>query len=144
MTQQQKDAELRQAAEERLQENAQVGLGMDTNDLPRLVHELQVHQIELEMQNGELRQTRSELEAALSLYTELYDFAPVGYVTLTTEGLITTINLRGAALLGSERKSLQNKRFASYISKNDQTRWNQLFLDLRMNGGIDSTELESE
>ena len=60
---------------------------MDT-DIRRLVHELEVHQIELEMQNKELMQTRAELEATLHQYRDLYDFAPMGYFTLARDGAI--------------------------------------------------------
>src|SRR5664279_1132988 len=64
----------------------------------RLLHELQVHQVELEMQNAELRKARDELELALENYTDLYDFAPVGYFTLTASGAIIQANLTGAGL----------------------------------------------
>lgn len=74
-------------------------------DLPQLVHELQVDEIELEMQNNELLQTRTSLESALTSYTELYDFAPVGYLTLSPDGLISKINLTGATLLGMTQES---------------------------------------
>ena len=70
-------------------------------DPQRLLHELQVHQIELELQNDELRKTRDEMEAALENYTELYDFAPVGYFTLTTDSTIQQANLTGASLVGA-------------------------------------------
>jgi PAS domain-containing protein len=105
------DAELRDNAEKRLQASAPVSLGTDVDNTPRLTHELQVHQIELEMQNRELQETRLDLEEALALYTELYDFAPVGYLTLNSEGLISRINITGAKLLGVERASLLQKRF---------------------------------
>ena len=64
------------------------------------MHELQVHQVELEMQNEELRRSRAEVEAGLERYTELYDFAPVGYLTLGLDGAIHQVNLTGASLLG--------------------------------------------
>ena len=73
--------------------------------LPRLVHELQVHQIELEMQNKELAQSDAALEAALTRYTALYDFAPVGYFTPDKQGNILQVNLAGANLLGTDRRS---------------------------------------
>lgn len=77
-----------------------------TEDVGRLVHELQVHQIELEMQNGELRRANQELEELRCKYADLYEFAPVGYVTLDPKGQILEVNLTGAHLLGLERHHL--------------------------------------
>jgi PAS domain S-box-containing protein len=82
----------------------------------RLLHELQVHQIELEMQNEELRRSREELELSRNKYAELYDFAPVGYFTLDAHGFIREVNLAGAQLLGIERLLLANKPFTSLIA----------------------------
>ena len=82
-------AELRRRAEARLKALATKSASARTEaDTQRLVHELLVHQIELEMQNEELRQSRAEAEAGLERYTELYDFAPVGYLTLGRDGAI--------------------------------------------------------
>ncbi|MBU4262681.1 MAG: PAS domain S-box protein [Proteobacteria bacterium] len=85
----------------------------------RLVHELEVHQIELEMQNAELLQARDELEVSRNTYAELYDFAPVGYFTFDTHGLIRKTNLAGAKLLGRERGLLANRPFSSFIADAD-------------------------
>jgi PAS domain S-box-containing protein len=79
-------------------------------------HELQVHQIELEVQNAQLRQSRDEVESLLEMYTELYDFAPVGYFTLDRSGTINSANLSGASLLGIERSCLIGRRFGLFIS----------------------------
>lgn len=88
-------------------------------DTRRLLHELQVHQIELEMQNEELRRIQAEMEASHSNYSDLYDFAPIGYLTFDKAGLIREVNLTGAALLGIERISLVNQPFSAYIEKDD-------------------------
>lgn len=85
-------------------------------DMKRLIHELQVHQIELEIQNEELIKTRQELEESLFHYIELYDFSPVGYLTLDTNGIIKNINLTGARILGQERLRLMNIPLVRFIS----------------------------
>ena len=85
-------------------------------DAKRLLHELQVHRIELEMQNAELRQARDELEVALDNYTDLYDFAPSGYFTLAPTGAILQANLTGAILVGIERSRLVGQTFGWLIS----------------------------
>ncbi|MEY4918106.1 MAG: hypothetical protein RL616_2019 [Verrucomicrobiota bacterium] len=84
-------------------------------DSQRLLHELQVHQVELEMQNAELRQARDELEAALENFTDLYDFAPVGYFTLTADGVINQVNLTGTNLVGIERARLVSRFFGTLV-----------------------------
>ena len=93
-----------------------------------LLHELQVYQIELEMQNETLRQAQIELEESRDRYVDLYDFAPVGYLTLTSEALIAEVNLTGAALLGVERKELLLHRFAHFIAEDYSDSW-YLFLE---------------
>ncbi len=82
----------------------------------RLLHELQVHQIELEMQNAELQEARDEVEAGLAKYTDLYDFAPVGYLSIDEQGRILQVNLTGAALLGVERSRLVKRRLLVFVA----------------------------
>jgi len=84
-------------------------------DIKRLLHELQVHQVELEMQNAELREARDRTETLLEKYTDLYDFAPVGYFSLDDHGVIVEANLTGAAMLGVERSRLIRKRMFSFV-----------------------------
>ena len=105
-----------------------------------LVYDLQVHQIELEMQNETLRQTQAMLEASRTRYVNLYEFAPVGYLCLTPEGMVEKINLTGARLLGSERKRLLNRRFADLLAPADGDDWQRL-IDDRSAGGSFHTEL---
>jgi len=111
-------AQLRQRAEVHWREqNKLKGGGAKMGAEPRrLLHELQVHQIELEMQNTELRQARDELELALENYTDLYDFAPSGYFTLTATGTIRQANLTGATLAGIERSRLLGQSFGQLVS----------------------------
>ena len=82
----------------------------------RLSHELQVHQVELEMQNAELRQTRDQLETVLEQYSDLYEFAPVGYFILDRKGTIIRVNLTGSGLLGFERSRLNGRLFEQFVA----------------------------
>jgi PAS domain S-box-containing protein len=85
-------------------------------DMKQLIQELQIHQIELELQNEELKNSKAEVEVALDRYTDLYDFAPIGYFSLDQQGLILEVNLTGAALLGVERSRLVNRRFQLFVA----------------------------
>lgn len=114
-------AGLRRQAEAELRERqpfprSEVGGPKAEADTRRLLHELQVHQVELEMQNRELQKARDEVEAALEKYSDLYDFAPVGYFSLDDQGRILEVNLTGAALLGVERSRLINRRLAVFVA----------------------------
>ncbi|MGB8492620.1 MAG: ATP-binding protein [Bacteroidales bacterium] len=107
--------ELRKDAESRVipDLNAQP---IGENDDPRkLMHELQVHQIELEIQNEELRNTRESLEAVLEKHDDFYDFAPVGYFSFSRTGVILETNLTAASMLGVDRARLTGKLFQNYI-----------------------------
>ena len=107
-------AELRRRAEARLHDQRK-GQRSKAGDQPRkgsgskseadgmrMLHELEVHQIELEMQNAELSHIRDEMEKVLDRYTDLYEFAPVGYFTLDNQGAVTAANLTAAGLVGLE------------------------------------------
>ncbi len=87
-----------------------------------------MHQIELEMQNEELRESRAQVEAVLERYTDLYDFAPVGYLTLGRDGSIRQVNLTAANLLGVERARLPRRRFELFIDTPERAGF-QTFLD---------------
>lgn len=104
----------------------------------KLLHELQVHQIELEIQIEELRRVQLELEESNECHAKLYDFvyhfAPIGYFTVSNDGLIVDANLTGAALLGQERKSLMGRPFASHVSREDGDRWLLFFRTLKLPG----------
>jgi two-component system cell cycle sensor histidine kinase/response regulator CckA len=110
--------QLRKGAEERLRNRPPESQGTGASfSSERVLHELQVHQIELEMQNEELRESRSELESLLDKYTDLYDFAPVAYFTLAATGAINSVNLPGASLLGVERVSLTKRNFGGFVAR---------------------------
>lgn len=114
-----------------LRTEAEAKLGLDCAapqaDLERpasdLLHELQVHQVELEMQNEALRQAKLDLEESRDRYVDLYEIAPVGYLTLTAEGIIAEINLTGTALLGMDRRQVLHRSFAAFVAPVDQENW---------------------
>ncbi len=116
-------SKLRRNAEKKL---AVTGNGSESpttispENIATLVHELQVHQVELEMQNEELRRTQTELEKALDKYLHLYDFAPVAYLTVNEKGMIQGANLTAATILGMDRGALIKKPFTRFIHKEDQ------------------------
>src|SRR6185503_20055718 len=88
-------------------------------DIPALVQQRQVQHVQLEMQNEELRQAQETLAEACEHYTQLYDFSPAGYVTLTPEGTIEEANLRFCALLGLNRKFVVQRPFSDFVVTED-------------------------
>jgi len=110
-------------------------------DTQRLVHELEVHQIELEMQNEELVQSHAQAEAGLRRYTDLYDFAPISYFTLVRDGTIQQVNLAGANLLGVERGALIKRRFGVFVSTRSLTTFNAFLDDVFTNGSKETCEV---
>ena len=129
---------IRSAAEAQL--DATPGLAPE-RPVADLLHELQVHQIELEMQNEALRQAQIALEASRDRYVDLYDFAPVGYVTLDSNGVVVEANLTAAALLEMDRKKLLQRRFSLRVVAKDQSRWHALFSNLMKQEDKGRTEL---
>ena len=117
-------AELRWRAEEIAREKAAQPPenleALSPEETRRTLHELRVHQIELEMQNEELRRAQAELDAARARYFDLYDLAPVGYCTVSEKGLILEANLTAATLLGVARGALVKQPFSRFILKEDQ------------------------
>ncbi len=102
--------------------------------LSNVLHELQVHQIELEMQNEELRRAQVALEEARDLYSEAFHFAPVGYLILSDTGLIQDANLNGASLLGVERTRLFGRLFVTFLGREERDRWSLIFPTLLRRG----------
>lgn len=111
---------LRQKAEQFLADRADTIPDAAGADTRQILHELQVHQIELEMQNDELRRAQSETETALAKYTDLYDFAPVSYFTMDSKGLIQKVNLTGTALLGFARQHLIGRPLGYFVAQEDK------------------------
>ncbi|WP_052812921.1 PAS domain-containing sensor histidine kinase [Desulfonatronum thioautotrophicum] len=101
-------------------DNMELSAALSIDDVRRPLHELRVHQIELELQNEELRTAYDELDVVKARYYDLYNLAPVGYVTLSEPGLILEANLAAAALLGTDQGALATQPLARFIHKADQ------------------------
>jgi two-component system cell cycle sensor histidine kinase/response regulator CckA len=114
---------LREKAEARLQSETPGVQDYSLEEMNVLIHELQVHQIELEMQNDALRQSQISLEEANRKYSDFYDFAPVGFLTLNESGLIREVNLTAASQLGVTRRHLVDKPFRFFIEVEDRKRF---------------------
>ena len=133
---------LRRKAEEQLQENKKGTASPEKEtDIKKLLHELQVHQIELEMQNEELRQAYETTEAALRKYTMLFDLAPVGYFLLDPDGTISEINFTGADLLRERRFSLLESNFKLFVSESSRPVFNNFFRKVFTSNSKESCEV---
>lgn len=113
----------------------------DRGTAEEFLHELQVHQIELEMQNEELRRIQIALEESRDRYVDLYEFSPVGYLTLSHHGTITEVNLSGANMLGLERKKILARRFSRFLAPEDGERWFLHFSKALKDPALQSCEL---
>lgn len=112
------------------------------DDLRHLLHELQVHQVELEMQNEELRATQGKLDAARARYFDLYDLAPVGYCTVNSDGVILEANLAAATQFGVTRSELLLRPLSQYVAKTQQDQYYLFHHSLLASGATQSCELE--
>ncbi|MBN1820313.1 MAG: hypothetical protein JW833_06335 [Prolixibacteraceae bacterium] len=133
---------LREKAEMRLNEKQKKEDGaLKETDVNKLLHELQVHQIELELQNEELRQAYETAETALKKYTMLFDLSPLGYFSLDAEGTICDLNFTGADILGERRFSLINSNFKLFISDDSKLVFNNFFSKLYTSNVKESCEV---
>lgn len=136
---------LRQRAEEQLKQH---GLAEDASqsavDSARLLHELQVNRIELEMQNDALQQARDDMETLLDSYIDLYDNAPVGYLTLDRTGTVMQMNLTGARALGIDRSRPGQPRFGLFVSLADRTAFSDFLASVFANGAAAASEVTVE
>ncbi|MFO7736547.1 MAG: ATP-binding protein, partial [bacterium] len=133
---------LRRKAEKKLKDRSKENTGVNSEaDNLKLIHELEVHQIELEMQNEELALARSEAAASSEKYTELYDFAPIGYFTLSPDGEILELNLSGAKMIGKERSQLKESRVQFFISDDTKSTFNLFLESIFKNTGIETCEI---
>lgn len=133
---------LRAKAEAKIREQSPAMKNLTLEESKSLLHELEVHQVELEMQNEELREAQHRLEEVRDQYTDLFDFAPIGYLVLNEKAIIINSNLTACALLGIERSFIIGKPFSVYI-RNGESR--TLFLNLRKafeTGVLPSFEIE--
>ncbi len=96
-----------------------------------LLHELQVHQVELEMQADELQRANWNAQDSRDRYVDLYEFAPIGYFTIDADGITTDVNLKAATMLGIERKNIKQHRFAEFVADKDKDYWNRTFVHLK-------------
>jgi PAS domain S-box-containing protein len=120
---------LRQKAEEELKNRKPTETIVTEVDTLRLIHELQVHQIELEMQNDEMAIANNQAIIAIEKYVDLYDFAPAGYLTLSKDGSIVGLNFSAATLLGKERSHLKNRMFSTCLNQDSIALFNE-FIEL--------------
>lgn len=133
---------LRIRAEEMLKKKRKkIPLEIRESDAKKLLHELQVHQIELEMQNEELKQANATAEEALRRYTMLYDFAPMGYFILEGDGSIADLNFTGAEILGEKRFSLINSNFKLFIAESSKPVFNKFLKKVYTSNAKESCEL---
>jgi PAS domain-containing protein len=134
--------QLRLKAEELLKKKqSKAAKQIRETDVKKLLHELQVHQIELEMQNEELLHAYNTAEAALKKYTMLYDLASIGYFTLDSEGTICELNFSGAEMLGDKRYALLNSNFKLFVSDDSKPDFNKFYSKLFTSNFKESCEI---
>jgi chemotaxis family two-component system sensor kinase Cph1 len=111
-------------------------------DLDEVIYELRVHQMELEIQNEELRESQINLENFAHKYFDLYNFAPIGYFTLDKDGIILDVNLAGSALLGVERLNLNNSAFIQYVNHDQLNMFHHHIMEVLETGTKQTIDLE--
>jgi PAS domain S-box-containing protein len=124
------ESSMRDSAEEQLARIPKRSADLKGQSPEQLIHELQVHQIELETQAEELRRAQLELAESRDKFLDLFEFAPLGYLTLNGRALVTGANLTAATLLGIERSTLIRAPFSKFMSESDADSWHRYFADL--------------
>ncbi len=114
------------------------------SDILKLIHELEVHQIELELQNEELTLAKEKAELAEKKYTELYNFAPLGYLTLTKDGEIADLNFGAERLLGKTRSHLIKSSFGFFVSVDTRAIYKRFLQEIFKNKLKETCELKLE
>ena len=135
-------AALRRRAETLLHASPHGAGGEVAADPQALLHELQVHRIELELQNEQLRQAQAEAEAALERFADFHDFSPAGFFTLGQDGTILEVNLSGARLLGLERGRLIGRRLGAFVSTDGRATFDGFLQGMFAGAGGRVCELE--
>jgi len=123
-----KRVDLRSTAEAMLSSVAKLPAQPSVSEV--LLTELLIHKVELEVQLEELKRSNVAMEEARDRYLDLFESSPVGYLTITREGLVSQLNLTAAGLLGVDRLQLFNCRFWNLVAPKDQDRWHRLFLNI--------------
>lgn len=134
--------ELRNAALQLLERTPAVADDFREKTLQQVIYELQVHQVELEMQNEELRRVQMEIEQSRDRFADLFDFAPVGYVTLNDSNRIIEANLTVAGMLAVDRGKLVGEIFSRFVTPDDATRLYYHLREVRLTGAKSSCELD--
>jgi PAS domain S-box-containing protein len=111
------------------------------SDIPSLLHELHVHKIELEMQNDELQKSNLELEESSQSYKDLYEFAPIGYLSINDQDLITKCNLKALSMFGINHQNLNKYRFAQFVDDKYKAIWHNIFLTIKNQGEGEGEEI---
>jgi len=138
------DLRLRKEAETRLGQSCSISASrteISASSYERLLHELHVHQVELEMQNEALRSAQIELKKSLDRYVDLYEFAPIAYITLTESSEIININRAGSSMLATERAGLSHLSFERFVVADDQALWRQYLRHPWIHGQLQTCEL---
>jgi PAS domain S-box-containing protein len=136
-----KDYKLRKKAEEVLQSQFNP-IKYNPEDVDELIYELHVHQIELELQNEELRESQLNLENSRNEYFDLYNFAPIGYMSVDKKGIILNCNLTGATLLGSDRNNLCKKALIQFIEPEYRNNFHHHIKNVQDNGSKETIEIK--
>lgn len=110
-------------SQEKLQSKNKISKRSTQDKMAHLFQELQAHHIELEVQNEGLRETQAMLEESRNRYSDLYDFAPLGYFTFDRNGFILEVNLTGADQLGMEREQIFEKPFTFFVAQENRARF---------------------
>ena len=132
---------LRRAAEKRLQENPSIEKNLSEEELQRLQHELQVREIEVDILNEQLSAARTEIEAGLKRYMDLFNSASVGYFNLNSDGVIVDVNLAGSNLVGNVVQQLRGSKFDLSLAKTDQLCFAGILADVFATGTTASADL---
>jgi PAS domain S-box-containing protein len=134
-------SELRGRAEKQIRQSTRAAKAIPESNLLKLIHELEVHQVELEMQTEELRHSQLQLEDSRKKYFDLYDLAPIGYVTLDRKGLIRELNLTAAELFGTERRRLNGALFVRFVAPSGRDDFHKFFRRLFASNKREQCEL---